>query len=279
MERHISRRTALHLAGAGSAAALAAGIVRPGLAGGPGTIGQATPDADGTPEALGTPSATLQSGTFSLPSLPYATDALAPTISDETMALHHGVLHNNYVTNLNRAVAGVPDLADLTLEELQTSLALVPNDEIEGSEGEVVPRPELFLLSAGGHYNHSLFWEIMSPDGGGEPTGDVGDAITAAFGDFATLQEAMRLAAIGNPGSGWVWLASDPAGALSVVTTRDQNNPLTDELGYPVLGIDHWEHAYLFDYEAARGDYIDAWWDVANWERINERYAQALEGA
>lgn len=273
----LSRRRALRIAGAGSAAALATGFVVPARAGWDVRSSQdATPETEGTPDALATPSATGETGPFSLPNLPYETDALAPTISEETMALHHGVLHRLHVDLLNLSIQGVPDVEGLTLEELQSNLALIPNDEIQDLEGAVQPRPNVFLLNAGGHYNHSLFWETMSPDGGGDPTGDIADAIDTSFGDFDTLKETMRDAAIANPGSGWVWVASDAAGALAVVATRDQNNPLTDGLGYPVFGIDHWEHSYLFDYGAQRGQYILSWLDVANWDEINNRYAAAL---
>ncbi|HEV2529456.1 MAG TPA: superoxide dismutase [Thermomicrobiales bacterium] len=266
----ITRRNAIQFGAAGAgAAALALGANRFGA-----SAQDGTPAADGTPVTEGGTDASLQTYPFELPELPYALDALEPVTSATTQELHHDGLHANYVTGLNAQLEDVPDAQGLTLEDLILNLDVVPEDEFEASNGVVKPRRALVRTNAGGHYNHSLWWDWLSPDGGGEPGGALSEAITTAFGDFATFQQAMKLGALGNTGSGWTWLVSDTAGALSLVVTPDQDNPLITGEGYPVFGIDNWEHSYLLDYTTAsgRGEWIDALWDVVNWESVSGRY-------
>ena len=266
----ISRRHAVQRGAAGAgAAALAIGGSRFTA-----RAQDGTPTTDGTPAALDTTDASLQTYPFTLPDLPYATDALEPVTSAQTQELHHDGLHANYVSGLNAQLEDVPDAQDLTLEDLLLSLDVVPEDDFEASNGVVKSRRALVRTNAGGHFNHSLWWDWLSPDGGGEPDGELSDAITTAFGDFATLQEAMKLGALGNTGSGWTWLVADTDGALSLVVTPDQDNPLITGEGYPVFGIDNWEHSYLLDYPTApgRGEWIEALWDVVNWSNVSDRY-------
>ena len=267
----LSRRTAVQLGGVGAgAAALAIGSNRFSA-----RAQDATPAAGGTPNASGSTSdAISQVFPFELLDLPYADDALEPVTSATTQDLHHNGLHANYVAELNAALGDLPDAQGFTLEDLLLNLAVVPADEITALNGVVKARNALVKTNAGGHYNHSIWWDSMSPDGGGEPTGALADAIDTAFGTFDTFKKSMRLGALGNTGSGWTWLISDTAGALSITTTPDQDNPLTTGEGYPIFGIDNWEHAYLLDYTSAkgRGEYIDAWCDIANWAFIGGRY-------
>ena len=233
-----------------------------------------TPTAGGTPSAGGTSAALATTYPFTLPKLPYAYDALEPITSATTQKLHHDGLHGNYVKNLNAALQDVPDAQGFTLEELLQNVAAVPTDDFTDGEGVTKPRQDVVLSNAGGHYNHSVWWDSMSPDGGGEPTGTLANAITSAFGDFDSFKTAMKLGALGNTGSGWTWLLADQAGALSVFVTTDQNNPLASGNGYPVFGIDNWEHSYLLDYTAAsgRGDWINAFWKIVDWSFIGPRY-------
>lgn len=266
----LSRRTAFRLGAAGAGAgALAIGSGRFGA-----RAQDGTPTAEGTPAAGGTSAALTQTYPFELLDLPYAEDALEPVTSATTQDLHHDGLHANYVAELNGALGDVPDAQGFTLEDLLLNLAVVPTDEITALNGITRSRQALVRTNAGGHYNHSVWWDSMSPDGGGEPTGALADAIDAAFGTLDTLKESMRLGALGNTGSGWTWLVSDAAGALSIVTTPDQDNPLITGEGYPVFGLDNWEHAYLLDYTSASGrsDWIKAFWDIANWDYISGRY-------
>ncbi len=267
----LSRRTAVQLGGVGAgAAALAIGSNRFSA-----RAQDATPAAGGTPGASGSASdAILQVYPYELPDLPYAYDALEPVTSTTTQELHHDGLHANYVTTVNAALEGASDAQGFTLGDLLLNLAIVPEDDFTAANGVVKSRRMVVQTNAGGHYNHSIWWDSMSPDGGGEPSGALADAITSAFGDFAAFQESMKLGALGNTGSGWTWLISDSAGALSITVTRNQDNPLITGEGYPVFGIDNWEHAYLLDYTSAsgRGEYIDAWWDIANWSFIGGRY-------
>ncbi len=270
----ISRRNAVQLGAAGAgAAALVLGGNRFAA-----RAQDGTPTVDGTPVALDATDASLQTYPFELPELPYALDALEPVTSSATQELHHDGLHANYVSGLNAQLEDVPDAQGLTLEDLLVSLTLVPEDDFEASNGVVKPRRELVRTNAGGHYNHSLWWDWLSPDGGDEPEGALGDAITAAFGDFETFQEAMKLGALGNTGSGWTWLVSDTTGVLSLVSTPDQDNPIITGEGYPIFGIDNWEHSYLLDYTSAsgRGEWIDALWDVVNWSNVTDRYESFL---
>ncbi|WP_339705476.1 superoxide dismutase [Algoriphagus aquimarinus] len=200
---------------------------------------------------------------FELPSLPYATTALEPSIDAKTMEIHHGKHHNGYVTNLNNAIAGT-DLEGKSLEELL---------QVAGSNTAV-------RNNGGGHYNHSLFWKIMSPTGGGAPTGDLGNAINAKFGNFDAFKEVFNKAATTRFGSGWAWLILTAAGTLEVVSTANQDNPLMDVAeikGTPIIGLDVWEHAYYLNYQNLRPSYIAAFWNVINWDQANANYAEALK--
>jgi len=201
---------------------------------------------------------------FELPSLPYAFDALEPHIDAHTMEIHHGKHHNAYVTNLNKALEGHADLQSKSLEELlANNLAIVP-DAIKTAVRN----------NGGGHANHSLFWQLMGPGKGGEPTGEVAAAINAAFGDFAGFKEKFAAAGVGRFGSGWAWLIAEKGGALSITSTPNQDTPIM-EGKTPILGLDVWEHAYYLNYQNRRPDYIAAWWNVVNWDKVAELYAKA----
>jgi len=202
-------------------------------------------------------------GPFTLPDLPFAFDALAPSIDAMTMEIHHGKHHQAYVDNLNRAVADYPDLQALTIEELISDLTAVP-EEIRTAVQN----------NGGGHYNHSMFWEIMTPDAT-DLSGDLADAITNGFGSVDEMRAAVVDAGLKRFGSGWSWLVAS-GGTLSVVSTPNQDNPLMDGSGTPILGIDVWEHAYYLQYQNRRADYLAAWWEVVNWSAVSERYAAAL---
>jgi Fe-Mn family superoxide dismutase len=196
-----------------------------------------------------------------LPPLPYLPDALEPYIDATTMQIHHGKHHQAYVTNLNAAVDKTPELANWTLGDLCRNIAQVP----EGVRTAV-------RNNGGGHWNHSLFWELMAPKAGGEPTGDVGKAIGKTFGDFAKFRDAFKAAGTGRFGSGWAWLVAARDGTLTIESTPNQDNPLMDGK-HAVLGLDVWEHAYYLKYQNRRPDYIDAWWNVVNWGKVAERYS------
>ena len=196
---------------------------------------------------------------YTLPDLPYAFAALEPHIDAKTMEIHHDRHHATYVTNVNNALEG-NDLAELPVAELLTQLDRVP----EAKRGAV-------KNNGGGHYNHSLFWESMSPDGGGEPSGDLAGAIDAAFGSFADFKDKLKAAGLARFGSGWAWLVHEGTG-LAIISTPNQDNPISDGKT-PLLGVDVWEHAYYLLYQNRRPDYIDAWWNVVNWEAVGERYA------
>jgi len=197
---------------------------------------------------------------FTLPPLPYAPDALEPHIDKMTMEIHHGKHHNAYVTNLNKALESAPELADKTLDELlANNLAIVP----EAIRTAV-------RNNAGGHWNHSMFWKIMGPGGGGEPTGNVAQAINAAFGSFATFKEKFNAAGVGRFGSGWAWVIKT-GGKLEITSTPNQDNPLM-EGKYAVMGNDVWEHAYYLKYQNRRPDYLAAWWNVVNWQEVENRF-------
>jgi Fe-Mn family superoxide dismutase len=200
-----------------------------------------------------------------LPALPYPADALEPHIDARTMEIHHGKHHNAYVTNLNKALEGHADLAAKSIEDLISDLSAVPE-----SIRTVVRN------NGGGHANHSMFWTIMGPNAGGEPTGALADAINKAFGDFASFKDTFTKAAVGRFGSGWAWLALDASGALTVTSTANQDNPLMDGMK-PVAGLDVWEHAYYLNYQNRRPDYVAAWWSVVNWSAVAERYAAATK--
>lgn len=199
---------------------------------------------------------------FELPKLPYPTDALEPHIDARTMEIHHGKHHNAYVTNLNKAIEGT-DMANMSLEELMTTIS---------------KRPVAVRNNGGGHYNHSLFWETLSPNGGGEPSGELADAIKSKFGSFDKFKEEFSNAAATRFGSGWSWLAVDNNGELYVTSTANQDNPLMDvaeKQGTPVLGLDVWEHAYYLKYQNLRPEYIKAFWNVVDWEKVAEKYKEA----
>jgi superoxide dismutase, Fe-Mn family len=198
---------------------------------------------------------------FEVPPLPYDYNALEPTIDDETMHLHHDKHHQAYVTKANEALEGT-EWADKPVEEVLQNLAAIPDDK----RGAV-------RNNAGGHYNHSLFWQWMSPDGGGAPDGDLAAAIDAAFGSFDEFKGKLKAAGVGQFGSGWAWLVHDGSG-LAVVSTANQDSPISDGKS-PLLGVDVWEHAYYLKYQNRRPDYLDAWWDVVNWPRVAELYAAA----
>jgi len=194
---------------------------------------------------------------FTLPALGYEYDALGDAISKDIMELHHKKHHQTYVDKLNAAVEGYPDLAGKEVEELLVGL----NDLPEAIRGAV-------RNHGGGHYNHSLFWKWMSPNGGGQPTGELFDAIVAKYGDFQTFTETFTAKALGVFGSGWVWLQPD----LEILTSANQDSPLIDGKPAPILGLDVWEHAYYLDYKNKRDDYVNAWWKVVDWNFVAERY-------
>ena len=199
---------------------------------------------------------------FELPSLPYATDALEPHIDTKTMEIHHGKHHNAYVTNLNNAIAGT-DAEGKSLDELMSSI---------GSLSAAVRN------NGGGHYNHSLFWTVMGPNGGGTPSGDLASAIDSAFGSFDAFKEEFAKAGATRFGSGWAWLCVDANGSLFVTSTPNQDNPAMDiaeKPGTPILGLDVWEHAYYLNYQNRRPDYIAAFWNVVNWDAVAKRFADA----
>ena len=200
---------------------------------------------------------------FELPPLPYDYTALEPHVDEATMHFHHDNHHNTYVTNLNNALANYPDLQGKSLEELIGNLDAVP----EAIRGVV-------RNNGGGHVNHALFWELMAPAAGGEPTGPVADAINAAFGSFADFKEKFKAAALGRFGSGWAWLVASPDGSVAITSTPNQDNPLM-EGKHAILGIDVWEHAYYLKYQFKRAGYVDAWWNVVNWAKVNQLYAAA----
>lgn len=198
---------------------------------------------------------------FELPKLPYDINALEPHIDAKTMEIHHGKHHNAYVTNLNNAIAGT-DLENKSLEELM---------KVAGSNNAV-------RNNGGGHYNHSLFWEIMSPSGGGSPTGELAAAIDAKFGSLDAFKEEFNKAAATRFGSGWAWLCVDEKKELCVCSSPNQDNPLMDVAecpGTPILGLDVWEHAYYLNYQNRRPDYVAAFWNVVNWDEVSKRYAAA----
>jgi Fe-Mn family superoxide dismutase len=198
---------------------------------------------------------------FEVPPLPYAPDALEPHIDAQTMSLHHDKHHQAYVDKLNGAVDGT-EWADRSIEDIIRSLGDLPSD-IAGPVRN----------NGGGHLNHTLFWESMSPDGGGAPDGDLAAAIDAAFGSLDAFKEQFEAAGVGRFGSGWAWLVLD-GGELKITSTPNQDSPLTDGQA-PLLGNDVWEHAYYLKYQNRRPEYLKAWWNVVNWPVVAERYAAA----
>jgi Fe-Mn family superoxide dismutase len=198
---------------------------------------------------------------YEVPDLPYDYDALEPHIDEATMKLHHDKHHQAYVDKANAALEGT-ESADKPVEEVLQDLSALPDDIRTAVRN-----------NAGGHYNHSLFWQIMGPDGGGEPSGELALAIGDAFGDFSAFQEELKAKGVGQFGSGWSWLVHDGSG-LAVVSTANQDTPLSDGQT-PLLGVDVWEHAYYLKYQNKRPDYIDAWWNVVNWDEVGRRFTEA----
>ena len=200
---------------------------------------------------------------FTLPTLPYATDALEPHIDKLTMEIHHGKHHNAYVTNLNKALESAPELAGKSLEELLANNCAIVPEAIRTAVRN----------NGGGHSNHSMFWTIMGPAGGGEPGGDLGGAIVATFGSFATFQEKFNAAGTTRFGSGWAWLTL-AGGKLEISSSANQDSPIM-EGKFPVMGLDVWEHAYYLHYQNRRPDYMGAWWKTVNWTAVAARFASA----
>jgi Fe-Mn family superoxide dismutase len=198
---------------------------------------------------------------FALPPLPYAPDALEPHIDARTMEIHHDRHHKAYVDNLTKAIAEFPDLAKKSIEVLVKDLNSVP-EKIRTAVRN----------NGGGHYNHSLFWQMMKKNGGGEPKGELAKAIESSFGRFAAFKDAFAKAGLGQFGSGWAWLVLQQ-GKLAIQATPNQDNPITQG-AQPLLGVDVWEHAYYLKYQNKRADYIAAWWNVVNWDFVAERFAK-----
>jgi Fe-Mn family superoxide dismutase len=196
---------------------------------------------------------------FSVPDLGYSYDALQPHISADIMQLHHDKHHQTYVTKLNAALEGNDELSHLSIEELLRNLSDVP-EEIRGAVRN----------NGGGHYNHSLFWKVLSPNGGGQPAGALGDDLIAKYGSFEAFTEKFNAAALALFGSGWVWLTP----ALEIVTSPNQDSPLIDGEEEPLMGLDVWEHAYYLDYKNKRDEYVAAWWNVVDWAFVASRYGR-----
>jgi Fe-Mn family superoxide dismutase len=197
-----------------------------------------------------------------VPALSYPYEALEPYIDSQTMHLHHDKHHQAYANNANAAIDKTAELAGKSAEELLANLAAVP-EVVRGA----------IRNNVGGHVNHSMFWSIMGPNAGGQPTGAIADAIKSTFGDFAQFQEKFNDAGLKQFGSGWAWLALGPGG-LQVLSTPNQDSPISQGLK-PILGNDVWEHAYYLNYQNRRGDYLKAWWNVVNWAEINKRFEAA----
>lgn len=198
---------------------------------------------------------------FEVPDLPYAYDALEPYIDETTMHLHHDKHHQTYVDKANAALEGT-EWADRSVEDVLTNLSSVPGDKQAAVRN-----------NAGGHYNHSLFWKMMAPNAGGDPSGNIASAIADTFGSFGDFKEQFKAAGANRFGSGWAWLVKDSSG-LAVVSTPNQDTPLSDGSS-PLLGVDVWEHAYYLKYQNKRPEYLDAFWNVVNWDYVNELYAAA----
>ena len=198
---------------------------------------------------------------FELPALPYDFAALEPHIDAQTMEIHHDRHHQAYINNLTAAIAKHPELSDKTVEELLSDLNAVPEDIRAAVRN-----------NGGGHYNHSLFWQIMGPNGGGDPTGAVGTAINSTFGDYVSFKDALTKAAVGQFGSGWGWLVKDTSGNLVVFGRPNQDTPLSEGMQV-ILGVDVWEHAYYLKYQNKRPDYVAAWFNTINWDAVNQRFS------
>jgi superoxide dismutase, Fe-Mn family len=197
---------------------------------------------------------------FELPPLPYAFDALEPNIDARTMEIHHDKHHGTYVTNLNAAIAKHPELAGKKLEELLGQLNSVPEDIRTAVRN-----------NGGGHFNHSMFWVLMKPNGGGEPTGQLANAISSSFGSFDNFKTQFQQAGLGRFGSGWAWLVAS-GGKLAIESSANQDNPIM-EGKQAILGVDVWEHAYYLKYQNRRADYLAAWWNTVNWDEVARRFA------
>jgi len=197
---------------------------------------------------------------FTLPALPYAPDALEPHIDKMTMEIHHGKHHNAYVTNLNKALESAPDLASKTIEELLANNCAIVPENIRTAVRN----------NGGGHWNHSMFWQIMGPGKGGAPVGNLASAINSGFGSFDTLKEKLSASGAARFGSGWAWLIKTGSG-LEIMSTPNQDNPLM-EGKHAVIGVDVWEHAYYLKYQNRRPDYLAAWWNVVNWQEAENRF-------
>jgi Fe-Mn family superoxide dismutase len=197
---------------------------------------------------------------FTLPALPYAPDALEPHIDKMTMEIHHGKHHNAYVTNLNKALESAPALASKSIEELLANNCAIVPENIRTAVRN----------NGGGHWNHSMFWQIMGPGKGGAPSGNLASAINAAFGTFDTFKEKLSAAGVSRFGSGWAWLIKTSSG-LEIMSTPNQDNPLM-EGKHAVIGVDVWEHAYYLKYQNRRPDYLAAWWNVVNWQEAESRF-------
>ena len=208
--------------------------------------------------ALDAPAQAAPAGPFDLPPLPYAYSALNPHIDTTTMRLHHDKHHAGYVKNLNEVVAAYPQYRNLTPQTMLMSLSKLP-----------APIRDKVRNNAGGHVNHSMFWPLMSPDGGGAPRGEIARIIAANFGSFNAFKEAFNTAGEKRFGSGWVWLVND-GGRMKIISTPNQDNPTSMGM-FPVMGNDVWEHAYYLKYKNKRADYLKAWWNVVNWETVNSR--------
>ncbi len=195
---------------------------------------------------------------YTVPPLPYAYDALEPYIDKLTMEIHHDKHHQAYVDKVNAALEGT-SLADTPIEDVLRDLSQVPADKLGAVKN-----------NGGGHYNHTMFWENMSPDGGGAPGGELGQAISSTFGSFSDFQAKLKETGVNQFGSGWAWLILDGS-SLAIVGSANQDNPISDGKT-PLLGVDVWEHSYYLKYQNRRPDYIDAWWNVVNWPQVVERY-------
>ena len=197
---------------------------------------------------------------FTLPPLPYAPEALEPHIDKTTMEIHHDKHHGAYVTNLNKALESAPELQNKTIEELLANNLAVVTDTIKTAVRN----------NGGGHFNHSLFWNLLSPKGGGAPTGNIASVMTGTFGSFDAFKEKFTMAATGRFGSGWAWLVKDSAGKFDILSTPNQDTPLMDGKK-AILGLDVWEHAYYLKYQNRRPEYIAAWWHLINWDEVNKQ--------
>lgn len=200
-----------------------------------------------------------------VPPLPYDYNALEPHIDEQTMRIHHDKHHQAYVNNLNTALEKHPDLQGKTVEDLIRDINALPEDIRTAVRN-----------NGGGHANHTLFWQVMGPNGGGEPSGRLADAISQAFGSFSDLKDRMSKAGMGRFGSGWAWLVAGQGGKLDVISTPNQDSPLMEGQA-PLLGVDVWEHAYYLKYQNRRADYLEAWWNVVNWDEVARRYDNAAK--